>query len=225
MSDATCWTLIEGAAAGDTAARSAFAAQYLPVVRAFLSARWKARPHHADLEDAVQETFFECLKEEGALERIGTRRSREFRPFLLGVVRNVALRFEDARAKRVDAPRSETFQGDALPIDEDSLSRVFDRAWAEAILREAAARQEVSARTGGRESLRRVELLRQVFQEGRSIADVAREWGVGVDSLYHEYGRAQSDFLRALRDVVAFHHPDSPELVTRECEELAKLFA
>jgi RNA polymerase sigma-70 factor (ECF subfamily) len=223
MGDATCWTLIEGAAAGDSAARAEFASHYLPVVRAFLSARWRGRAANDDLEDAVQETFVECLREEGALERVGTRRSREFRPFLLGVVRNVALRFETARARRVDAPKSETFQADALPIDEDSLSRIFDRAWAEAILREAAVRQERAARETGQDSIRRVELLRQVFQEGRSIAELSKSWGVGSDFLHREYARARSDFLQALKEVVAFHHPDSPELVAKECHEIARL--
>jgi RNA polymerase sigma-70 factor (ECF subfamily) len=207
MGDATCWTLIEGAAAGDSAARAEFASHYLPVVRAFLSARWRGRAANDDLEDAVQETFVECLREEGALERVGTRRSREFRPFLLGVVRNVALRFETARARR----------------DEDSLSRIFDRAWAEAILREAAVRQERAARETGQDSIRRVELLRQVFQEGRSIAELSKSWGVGSDFLHREYARARSDFLQALKEVVAFHHPDSPELVAKECHEIARL--
>jgi DNA-directed RNA polymerase specialized sigma24 family protein len=223
MSDATCWTLIEGAAAGDSDARELFASHYLPIVRAFLSARWRGRANHDDLEDAVQETFVECLRVEGALERVGSRRGREFRPFLLGVVRNVALRFETARAKRVDAPRSDTFQADALPIDEESLSRVFDRAWAETILREAAARQERSAREAGEDSLRRVELLRQVFQEGRSIAELSKDWGIGADVLHHEYARARTDFMKALKAAVAFHHPDSPELVAKECREIAKL--
>jgi RNA polymerase sigma factor (sigma-70 family) len=224
MSDATCWTLIEGAAKGDSSSRAIFTSRYLPMVRAFLEARWKGRRAHADLEDAVQETFLECLRQEGALDRIDGR-GREFRPFLLGVVRNVALRFETGRARRRDHPGSETFQADALAVDEESLSRVFDRAWAETLLREAALRQEESARTADDGARRRVELLREVFREGRSIADVAREWGVDAHALRHDLERARAEFLEALKEVVAFHIPHAPERVAKECREIARLFA
>ncbi len=222
MSDATCWTLIEGAAKGDSTSRAIFTSRYLPLVRAFLEARWKGRRTHADLEDAVQETFLECLRQEGALDRIDGR-GREFRPFLLGVVRNVALRFETARARRRDLPGSETFQADALAVDEESLSRVFDRAWAETLLREAALRQEQSARASDDGARRRVELLREVFREGRSIADVSREWSVDANALRHEYDRARAEFLDALKEVVAFHNPNAPERVAKECREIARL--
>ena len=224
MADATCWTLIEGAAAGESAARAEFTGRYLPVVRAYLHARWKNRLSGDDLEDAVQEVFVECLREGGVLEHAATGRRQGFRAFLFGVVRNVALRVEAVRARRLDAPRSEAFQAEAVPLEEESLSRVFDRAWAESILREAAEQQAVLAHDGGPECVKRVELLRLVFQEGHSVADVARQWSVEADFLHHEYARARAEYLRALKDVVAFHHPDSPEDVQRECRELVSLF-
>ena len=40
----TCWRLIRGAADGDLDARHAFAASYLPVVRAYLVTRWSQGP-------------------------------------------------------------------------------------------------------------------------------------------------------------------------------------
>src|SRR5947207_730725 len=36
----TCWTLIEGAAAGDADDRARFAELYMPVIRTYLEARW-----------------------------------------------------------------------------------------------------------------------------------------------------------------------------------------
>ena len=57
MADVTCWTLIESAADGDRAARDAFVERYLPVVRAYLGARWRDRVAGSELEDAVQEVF------------------------------------------------------------------------------------------------------------------------------------------------------------------------
>lgn len=224
MVDATCWTLIEGAAAGESAARALFTGRYLPVVRAYFRARWRDRLTDDEIDDAVQEVFVECLREGGVLEHAGAGPREGFRGFLFGVARNVALRQEAARGRRVDAPRSEAFQAEALPVREESLSRVFDRAWAAAILREAAEQQEKSARERGPESLRRVELLRLVFREGRSVADVARQWQVEAAALYRDLDRAREEFLAALKDVVAFHHPHAPDAVARECRELIGLF-
>jgi DNA-directed RNA polymerase specialized sigma24 family protein len=224
MAEATCWTLIEGAAAGDSAARAGFSQRYLPVVRAYLHARWRNRLQGHDLEDAVQEVFVECLRSGGVLERAVDGRRQAFRAFLFGVVRNVALRVESARARRMDLPGGDSFRSETLPLEDESLSRVFDRAWATAIMREAAARQEQVARGAGAEQQKRVELLRLVFEEGRAIADVARTWNVGSDALYHEYSKARAEFLSALKSVVAFHHPDSPEAVARTCRELVSLF-
>jgi DNA-directed RNA polymerase specialized sigma24 family protein len=224
MVDATCWTLIEGAAAGNNEARAQFAGRYLPVVRAYLRARWTNRLSAHDLDDAAQEVFVECLREGGVLERASTGPREGFRAFLFGVVRHVALRHEKARAMRVDAPCTEAFDAEALPVHEESLSRVFDKAWAAAILREAAEQQAMFARDRGPESVRRVELLRLVFREGRSIAEVARLWGVESGFLHHECDRARAEFLRALKEVVAFHHPHFPEAVVRECRELVGLF-
>jgi RNA polymerase sigma-70 factor (ECF subfamily) len=224
MSEATCWTLIEGAAAGDSAARVEFTQRYLPVVRAYLHARWKDRLLGDEREDAVQEVFVECLRADGVLARAGSGERQGFRAYLFGVVRNVALRVEAARARSRELPGSHSFQPDLLPIGEASLSRVFDRAWATSILNEAVQQQSLLARDAEPDAVRRVELLRLVFQEGRALADVAREWNVEPRSIYQEYERAQADFLRALKQVVAFHHPGQPENVARECRELLALF-
>ena len=39
--DETCWTVIKGAASGDQRDQSTFSRKYLPVVRAYLAARWR----------------------------------------------------------------------------------------------------------------------------------------------------------------------------------------
>ena len=67
--DATCWTLIEGAASGRAADRDEFARRYLPAVQAYLLARWKESPLAQERDDAVQEVFVECFRQGGALER------------------------------------------------------------------------------------------------------------------------------------------------------------
>jgi RNA polymerase sigma-70 factor (ECF subfamily) len=225
MPDVTCWTLIESAAAGDRVARDEFAQRYLPVVRAYLQARWSHRLSQSELEDAVQDVFIECLKHEGVLEYQRTRRGRGFRAYLFGVVRNIALRAETARARKLDTPRTDAFEAEKLPIDGDTSSRIFDRAWAAAVMREAARKQADQARASGEAALRRVELLRLVFQEERSIPDIAREWNTPADTLHHDYARARREFETALREVVSFHAPESDAAVDRECEDLMSLLA
>src|SRR5262249_31179656 len=98
--DSTCWTTLRDAAAGGGPAREEFASRYAPMVRAYLAARWRASPLLQELDDAVQEVFVECLRQGGALQNARADRPGGFRPFLYGLVRNVALRFERARARR-----------------------------------------------------------------------------------------------------------------------------
>jgi RNA polymerase sigma-70 factor (ECF subfamily) len=225
MPDVTCWTLIESAAAGDRPAREAFAERYLPVVRAYLEARWSQRLSRTELDDAVQDVFVECLRHEGVLHDQRSRRGQGFRAYLFGVVRNIALRVEKSRFRALDPPRTDAFDGAAMAADDETSSRMFDRAWAEAVMREAALKQSERARAEGREALRRVELLRLIFEEDRAIADIAREWNAPAARLHHDYARARREFELALREVVAFHAPESAAAVDRECEDLMNLLA
>ncbi len=223
MADVTCWTLIESAADGDRAARDAFVERYLPVVRAYLRARWRNRVPESELEDAVQEVFVECLRDEGVLQRNRARRGAGFRAYLFGAVRNVALRAEDARSSKIDAPRTDSFDADGLAAGDETSSRAFDRAWASAIVREAAERQKEAAKSEGEAALRRVELLRLVFQEERGIADIARDWDVQPEALHREYAKARAEFAAALKGVVAFHVTESDAAVDCECRDLMSL--
>jgi RNA polymerase sigma-70 factor (ECF subfamily) len=127
--------------------------------------------------------------------------------------------------RKLDRPGSRGFDAEERPASEESLSRVFDRAWAEAIVREASAVQEALANAQGGEALRRFELLRLQFEEELSIAEIAARWNERADALHKQAARARREFKEALRDVVAFHHPDSPELVERACRELLGLLA
>jgi RNA polymerase sigma factor (sigma-70 family) len=221
--DSTCWTLVEHAARGDRAAREEFGRRYLPVVRAYLHARWSGRLSAEELEDAVQDVFVAFLSEDGVFERLNPGREEAFRPLLYAVVRNMALRVEQARLRKLDAPRTETFHADANPASEDSLSRVFDRAWAETIMREAVALQEQRARMRGAGALRRFELLRLTFDERLKMPEIAARWELEPDFLHKELARGKAEFKEALQSIVGFHHQGSPELVERECRELLTL--
>jgi RNA polymerase sigma-70 factor (ECF subfamily) len=202
--------------AGDTAARDQFARRYLPVVRAYLATRWRGTPLLDRVDDAVQEAFVACLRPGGALDRLDPTRPGGFRPYLYGVVRHVALHHEAGHAREL--PRADVSDLDRLPGDGPELSGVFDRAWARALMREAAELQAQRADADG--PRRRVELLKLRFQDGLPIRDIARRWGVDPAGLHREYAKARQEFREALRAVVAFHRPGTAEEVDRACGEL-----
>jgi RNA polymerase sigma-70 factor (ECF subfamily) len=221
----TCWTVVRGAAAGEAADRDLFARCYAPVLRGYLGARWRGSPCVADVEDAVQEVFVECFRQGGVLDRAEEARPGGFRAFLYGVARNVALRCEARRARDLRNQPDSAVDFDAVPERADTPPEAFDRAWAEAVLRQAGRRQAERAREAGEAALRRVELLRLRFHEGLPIRDIARRWQADPAALHHEYARARQEFKKALLDVVAFHHPGSPAEVEREAGTLMSLLA
>jgi RNA polymerase sigma factor (sigma-70 family) len=213
--ESTCWTVIRAAAAGNPADREELALRYLAVVRAYLAARWRGSPFRPELDDAVQEVFVECFRQGGALEAAGAGRVPSFRAFLYGVVRNVARRFE-SRPVRAAAPLPE------IQANEESLSRLFERTWAQAIMTEAAQQHRRRAGESGPEASQRVELLRLRFEEGLPIRAIAERWGVAAAELHHAYAKARQEFRAALLEVLAFHHPSSRAELEQEAASLLK---
>jgi RNA polymerase sigma-70 factor (ECF subfamily) len=193
------------------------------VVRAYLALRWRGSRLLRDLDDTVQDVFIECFREGGLLASAQADRPGGFRAFLYGAVRNVAMRAEVRRARQLARERADIVELDGIPSGEEALSQVFDRAWAKAVVREAAERQSVLAAERGEAAVRRVELLKLRFHEGMPIREIARRWNMDATSLHHEYARARREFQSALRAVVASHHPGSPEAVDRECAQLLSL--
>lgn len=215
--DATCWTLIRDAAGGDPAARERFARLYLPVVRAYLGARWRDQPQPPDVDDAAQDLFVECFRAGGLLEKADADRPGGFRAFLLGAARNVARRYE-TRRRPVDP----------LPIglraDDTGPELAFDRAWARTMLREAGRTQEERAAALGPAAVRRVQLLRLRFADGLPIREIAARWGSDPARLHHQYATAREEFRAALRDVVGFHLPGAAAgEIDRACADLLGL--
>ncbi len=212
----TRWTVIRGAAEGSTRDREAFARLYLPLARNYLAARWRQSPLQQEIDDAVQEVFVDCFKDDGALERADPGLS--FRSFFYGVIRMVALRHEDRRRRRRRERQPETaFDNEA---DEPSLAAVFDRAWAQSLMEQAAARQRERAERSTEDARRRVELLRLRFEEDLPIRQIAALWGLEAAFVHREYAKARREFHEALRDVVALYHAGAPVQIDAECQRL-----
>jgi len=177
----------------------------------------------SDLDDAIQEAFVECIRAGGILDRVEIDRPGGFRAFLFGAVRNVALRFEERHARlRIRQAGSDVDLGE-LSGREDSLSKVFDRALASAIMREAAEYQATVAARSGDAALRRVDLLKLRFQEGLPIREIAMLWGVDAADLHRQFARARKEFREALREVVALHLPASQQNLDAKCADLLQL--
>jgi RNA polymerase sigma-70 factor (ECF subfamily) len=222
--DTTCWTLIHAAAAGDERERNKFAARYLDADRAYLGARWSNSSYLQLVDDAVQDVFVECFRDEGPLSRVDATSTRSFRAFLYGLVRNVARRLE-AEQGRIAAKFSESPNDIEVASDETALSKVFDRTWAKSIMRQAAEYHKESASADGPEASRRVELLRLRFTDGLAIRQIAELWEVDGAMLHREYSKARLEFHAALLHVVRFHHPGSDAEVEQEAQALLELLS
>lgn len=211
----TSWTLIDAASAGDREAQSRFVSNYLPAVRAYLEARWG--PRRGAVEDAVQDVFWDCLREDGALGRTQPSTSRSFRAFLYGVTRKVAARHEE-RQRRERARIDSSTPTHGLLAREEALSRAFDRAWAHALLDAAAQRMAAEAAAQGEEAERRVAILRLRFADGLPIREIARRWETSSARLHREYARARLEFRHAL--LVELGRAEDCKTAEAECAQL-----
>jgi RNA polymerase sigma-70 factor (ECF subfamily) len=217
----TSWHLVRRAADGRDDARAEFVRRYEPVVRAYLAARWRRAPLSAELDDAAQEVFLDCFRQDGALGRADPAKPQRFRAFLYGVTRIVARRIERERAVRARHVADDGSAVEGAPARGESLSRVFDRAWASALLRRAAHLQE--ERAGTDDARRRVELLRLRFREGLAVRDVAARWGADPAWVHHQFATARDEFRRALEDVV--REECGPGRVEADCDRLLAHFS
>lgn len=220
----TCWTLIRGAIEGDSHQREIFVRRYAPVVGAYLAARWRHSALRQEIADAVQDVMLECFREGGALGKVDDGAPGGFRAYFYGIVRNVARNIEGRWRSRNDREGQDFDREDPADGD-DTPSRVFDRAWAASVLREAARLQEVRANADGADAARRVELLRLRFDAELPIREIARRWEVDAATLHHEYARARREYRDALRTVLLSQHRGSPESFAAEWEQFASLLS
>lgn len=222
--DSTCWSVVLGAAAGDPTMRDEFCRRYEPVIRAYLSARWRMARDHEALADATQEVFVQCFREHGALQRIDPQREGGMRAFLYGVTAKTALDFErrgarwhrDAKGGNVDLQQVER--------SEVTLSAAFDKAWAAMIGREARRLLATRAAAGSEATRRRFFLLEQRYYHGRAPRDLAPTVGLDPQRISEILTEAKAEYRAALLEVMATYFPNDTEreLETR-CAELARM--
>lgn len=160
----------------------------------------------------------EFFKGGGALERVDPKSPGGFRAYLYGVVRNVALTAERRQRRRRDPPGAVDM--DQLADADSSLSRVFDRAWAEAVVREArglmAQRADRSPAAG-----RRMRALVMRFERGLAPRQMVEELGLAVEQIYELLREARREFRGALLEVMATYHPAATEAeLEQHCVEL-----
>lgn len=215
----TCWTLVLDAAAGEPEARARFAERYLAPIEAYLGARWRANRRRDAIPDAVQEVFVEVYKAGGLLDKVQPGLPGGFRAFLYGAVRRVAMRFEEGRgAGREQALPTGIEESDAV-VHDPHLSQIFDRAWAMAMMQQAARGQHRAAR-GDSDRQHRVELLRLRFEDGLPIRAIAERWGEAPERVHKAYARARDEFREALLEVLAEHHDDSASELEQRAKDL-----
>lgn len=221
--DTTSWRVIRNAASGDGTARGEFVTRYDRAARLYFASRWKGTVLGQEIEDAVQQVFVECFRHQGVLERAQPGRASGFRAYFHGVLRHIAQRFEADPARRRQAAATSSFVRQGPREGEDGLSRIFDRAWAVAMVREAGALMERRARQEDDAGQRRVKLLRMRFEEGLPIREIAELWGVEPRKLHWEYERARKEFKKALVDVLRIQLGGTAAELEQECYALLAL--
>jgi RNA polymerase sigma-70 factor (ECF subfamily) len=214
----TCWSLVARAAAGDPPACSRFGRTYQPLIRSFLALRWRGTKLVEEIDDATQDVFVECFRPDGPLTHADSAKG-DFRGYLFGVARNVALRAE-AQARRRQLLEAGPSLADAAAAD-PGVSRVFDREWASMLMREAG--QLMLQRATDDKARLRVELLRLRFGRDLAMPEIAARLDIDLAALHRQYARAREEFRSCLRSVVAFHCVRTETELDDECRRLFDL--
>lgn len=220
--DTTHWSVVLGAAEQNPARRQAFGKQYLPIVRAYLAARWRLPADHERVEDAVQDVFVQCFRPGGALKHVDPIRPGGFRSFLFGVVRHVAIDAERQRYRLSGLAPNGGDNLDATEANEDLPSQVFDREWARMVAEQAF---ELMSARGGGVAQRRIAVLRLRYYDGIPPREIAANARMDVRDVYRLLEAGRNQFRATMLEVMAKHHSgESRSELERRCCELIALF-
>lgn len=217
--------MIRRAAEGNPVDQAEFARRYSPIIRAYLGARWRQTPLFDHVDDAAQQVFVDCFKENGALDRADPDREAGFRGYLYGIVRNAARAVERKQARSKERQTTSSVDLEAIAANEESFATLFDREWARAVLRDAAALHLSRAREQGPEAVRRHRLLSLRYGENMPIRDIAARWELDAAVLHREFPKSRDEFKQALIDVVRELQGGGPQAVETECAGLLRHFS
>ncbi len=192
----------------------------MPAVHAYFSARWANSALLSEVDDAIQEVFVACFREHGVLTKVDSRHPSGFRALLFSVTRNIALHLERTRQRRVARIRDGVVDPDRTPAAM-TLSRHFDRSYAQSIMSMARERMQLAAQDDA--SRRRVEILRLRFEDGLAIRQIAELWMTAADAIHRDYARARQEFRAALSETVLESEGCSPEHLQEECQRLLRM--
>lgn len=215
--DLTSWSLIHRAAVGKGASRERFARRYSGVIQGYFAARWRLPIAHEHVQDASQDVFVDCFKPGGALTHADAKKG-QFRRFLYGVCKHIAISIERRLVRRTEHAVSHADRVDSDP----SLSQSFDRAWARAIVKDAAALARERAR--GHET-RTMGLLVMELRVAHDLPprEIAVRLGRGVHEIYELLRRAKLDLRAAFLEILAEHNPGASEgALKRRCLEIVR---
>ena len=221
--DTTCWSVVLGAAAGEAWNREKFSRLYGPVIKSYLAARWHVPFDDPEVDDGAQEVFVQIFKPSGALVRLDPARDGGFRAYLFGLVRNVALMLERSKRRRRARVQTESALVQEPAATTQSCDAVFDRAWVEALAREARELMAHRLRTrgGGTDAAALLELR---YSDGLPPREIAVRTGLEVQQVYEQLRRAKEEYQKAILDVLAAHHPGSSRSeLEQRCQELGGL--
>lgn len=213
--DSTRWSIVLGAAARDPASRDEFVARYDRVVRAYFAARWRLPTADERVANSVQDTFFEFLKPNGALDRVDPQHPGGFRAFLFGVTVRVAA---DADRKRHRRPEQTGADLDQFENSAESASAAFDRAWATMVIDEAL---DSMTAQDGEVAHQRMAALQMRYYDQLAPREIAARTGYDVKQVYRLLETGRAHFRVAILQVMSKYHPDDSQAeLERRCQEL-----
>ena len=218
----TCWDLIEQAASGDHVGQQEFTQLYMPLVKRYLQERWKSSRLAQEIEDAVQEVFVECIRDRGILQQVDPGRGTSFRAFLLGATRNVARRIERKAMGKHAHDQEVTSFLDGIESNEERLTQLFEKDWAQAALRGASQLHQDRATEKGGNALVRWQVLGYHFGEGLTAPAIAERIQADVSNVHKWLSRGRQDFAECLHHVVArqFREGTPAEEIQLECQRM-----
>jgi hypothetical protein len=146
-----------------------------------------------------------------------TSKTRYRRPSSSAFVRRG--RFEERRGRQPAAG----IDGATIKAREEQLSRVFDRSWAQTMMRLASELMRARAEAGGASARLGIELLRLRFQDGLPIREIAAQWEMDAEAVHRTYARARAEFHTCLRMIVRDHAVRTEQDLDAECRRLLAL--